>query len=220
MKHVKIMPLPECDKIVYSGGTIARQIGTLFVFDDDYMHCPECYPILAGGREEADGYVPGVYECYDTPVVCREGEKIGPRKFAKFVKMGLHEDIPTSSYDLYHMLLAHGGDLQLPVSASTKETIRDYRVELEIEGMKGEACCYSSSTASFYFEVYFDHDNHDALYHELMAQLMEYINILDTEELFAKITFTTVNIEFQDVIDRLNTTPIDTRYCDMYEPRK
>jgi hypothetical protein len=53
-----------------------------------------------------------------------------------------------------------------------------------------------------------------------MAQLMDYMNILDTEELGAKITFRSVDFDYQDVIDRLNETPIDTINCDMYEPRK
>ena len=29
MKHVKIMSMPDCDKLIYSGGIIARQIGAL-----------------------------------------------------------------------------------------------------------------------------------------------------------------------------------------------
>ena len=53
-----------------------------------------------------------------------------------------------------------------------------------------------------------------------MAQLMDYINILDTEELGAKIIFYTLDMDYQDVIDRLNTTPIETRYCDMMNPRR
>ena len=45
--------------------------------------------------------------------------------------------------------------LQLPVMASTKETIREYSIELEINDFKDEAFCYSTDTADFYFEAYF-----------------------------------------------------------------
>ena len=34
MKQVKIMNLPECDKLLYCGGAIAQQIGTMFVVDN------------------------------------------------------------------------------------------------------------------------------------------------------------------------------------------
>ena len=53
-----------------------------------------------------------------------------------------------------------------------------------------------------------------------MSQLMDYMNILDTEELGAKIIFHTVDTNYRDVIDRLNSEPIETGYCDMYKPRK
>ena len=53
-----------------------------------------------------------------------------------------------------------------------------------------------------------------------MSQLMDYMNILDKEELGAKIIFHTLDFDYQDVIDKLNTTPIDTGYCDMYSPRQ
>ena len=46
------------------------------------------------------------------------------------------------------------------------------------------------------------------------------LNILDTEELGCKITFYTVDIDYQDVVERLNKMDIDTRYCDMREPRR
>ena len=220
MKHVKIMNLPDCDKLVYCSGTIAHQIGTMFVVDDEKPTVAESFPILSGGRDLADGWVTGDDECYETPVVCRVGEIITPKVFASFVKRGMHEEVPTSASELYEQLRENGSDLQLPVIASTKETIREYSIELEINDFKDEAFCYSTDTAAFYFEAYFKAGDKDELYRELMAQLMDYMNILDTEELGAKITFRSVDFYYQDVIDRLNETPIDTINCDMYEPRK
>ena len=133
----------------------------------------------------------------------------------------MHEEIPTSAYELYGQLRENGSDLQLPIMASTKEPVREYHVELEIDDfMKEDGFCYSTDTAQFYFEVYFKAGDHDDLYGELMSQLMDYMNILDKEELGAKIIFRTLNIDYQDVIDRLNSEPIDTGYCDMYKPRK
>ena len=49
---------------------------------------------------------------------------------------------------------------------------------------------------------------------------MDYLNILDTEDLYCQLVFTSLDIDYMDVIERLNTLQIDTRYCDMYEPRK
>jgi hypothetical protein len=220
MKHVKILSMPDCDKLIYSGGIIARQIGALMVVDDEQPINTMSYPIVAGGQKLADGWLAPGEECMLTPVVCRVGEKISPKTFAKYVKMGMHEEVPTSASELYEQLRENGSDLQLPVMASTKETIREYSIELEINDFKDEAFCYSTDTAAFYFEAYFKAGDKDELYRELMAQLMDYMNILDTEELGAKITFRSVDFDYQDVIDRLNETPIDTINCDMYEPRK
>lgn len=221
MKHVKILSMPDCDKLIYSGGIIARQIGALMVVNDENPIDTLSYPIVAGGQKMADGWLPPGDECMETPVVCRAGQKISPREFAKYVKMGMHEEIPTSAYELYGQLRENGADLQLPIMASTKEPVREFHVELEIDDfMKDDGFCYSTDTAQFYFEVYFKAGDHDDLYGELMSQLMEYMNILDKEELGAKIIFRTLNIDYLDVIDRLNSEPIDTGYCDMYEPRK
>lgn len=220
MKHVKILSMPDCDKLIYSGGIIARQIGAMMVVDDEQPLSAESYPIVAGGQKLADGWLAPGEECMLTPVVCRVGEKISPKTFAKYVKMGMHEEVPTSAFELYEQLRESGADLRLPVWAKNQETIRDYKVELEINDFKDEAFCYSTDTADFYFEAYFKADDKDELYRELMGQLMDYMNILDTEELGAKITFRSVDFDYQDVIDRLNETPIDTINCDMYEPRK
>ena len=220
MKHIKIMDMPSCDKLIYSGGVIARQIGALFVVDDEQPQLAMSYPIVAGGRRLADGWMAPGEECVQTPVVCRVGEKIRPSTFARFVKMGMHEEIPTSANELYDQLRESGADLMLPVMASTKEPVREFHVELEINDfMKEQGFCYATDTADFYFEVYFEAGNHDDLYGQLSAQLMDYMNILDTEELGAKIIFRTLNCDYLDVIEKLNTTPIDTIHCDMYEPR-
>jgi len=220
MKHVKILSMPECDKLIYSGGIIARQIGALMVVDDEHPLCAESYPIVAGGRRLADGWMAPGEECLQTPVVCRVGEKIRPSTFARFVKMGMHEEIPTSVNELYDQLRESGADLQLPVMARTQEPVREFHVELEINDfMKEEGFCYATDTADFYFEAYFKAGDHDELYGELMSQLMDYMNILDKEELGAKIIFRTLNCDYLDVIEKLNTTPIDTIHCDMYKPR-
>ena len=220
MKQVKIMSMPQCDKLIYSGGIIARQIGAMFIVNDEEPLLSMSYPIVAGGNNLADGWLPPAEECVQTPVVCRVGEKITPRAFAKFVKKGMHEEEPTTAYELYGQLRESGGDLQLPISARTKEPIREFKVELEINDfMKEEGYCYSPDISDFYFEVYFEAGNHDDLYGQLMTQLMEYMNILDREDLGAKIIFWTVNIDYLDVVERLNKEPIDTKYCDMYEPR-
>ena len=220
MKHIKIMDMPSCDKLIYSGGVIARQIGALFVVDDEQPQLAMSYPIVAGGRRLADGWMTPGEECVQTPVVCRVGEKIRPSTFARFVKMGMHEEIPTSANELYDQLRESGADLQLPVMARTQEPVREFHVELEINDfMKEEGFCYATDTADFYFEAYFKAGDHDELYGELMSQLMDYMNILDKEELGAKIIFRTLNCDYLDVIEKLNTTPIDTIHCDMYEPR-
>lgn len=220
MKHIKIMDMPSCDKLIYSAGVIARQIGALFVVDDENPQSAMSYPIVAGGRNLADGWLTPGEECMQTPVVCRVGEKISPNLFAKYVKMGMHEEVPTTAYELYGQLRESGADLRLPVMASTQEPIREFHVELEINGFKRkEGYCYSTDGSDFYFEAYFDTSNHDDLYNQLMGQLMEYINILDKEELGAKIIFSSLDFDYQDVIEKLNTTPIDTIHCDMYEPR-
>ena len=213
--------MPSCDKLIYSGGVIARQIGALFVVDDEQPQLAMSYPIVAGGRRLADGWMAPGEECVQTPVVCRVGEKIRPSTFARFVKMGMHEEIPTSANELYDQLRESGADLQLPVMARTQEPVREFHVELEINDfMKEEGFCYATDTADFYFEAYFKAGDHDELYGELMSQLMDYMNILDKEELGAKIIFRTLNCDYLDVIEKLNTTPIDTIHCDMYEPRK
>ena len=221
MKHVKILSMPDCDKLIYSGGIIARQIGALMVVDDEQPLGAESYPIVAGGRRLADGWVAPGEDCMQTPVVCRVGEKIVPGVFAKYVKMGMHEEVPTSAYELYGQLCESGADLQLPIWATTKEPIREFSIELEINDfMKEEGYCYSTDTSDFYFEAYFEAGNHDDLYGQLMSQLMDYMNILDKEELGAKIIFRTLDFDYQDVIDRLNTEPIETSYCDMEKPRR
>ena len=212
--------MPSCDKLIYSGGIIARQIGALMVVDDEQPLGAESYPIVAGGQKLADGWMAPGEECVQTPVVCRVGQKISPRTFAKYVKMGMHEEVPTTAYELYEQLRENGSDLQLPVWAKNKETIREYSIELEINDFKEEAFCYSTDTSDFYFEAYFKAGDHDELFGELMWQLMDYLNILDTEELGAKIIFRTIDWDYQDVIDRLNSEQIDTIHCDMYEPRK
>jgi hypothetical protein len=178
------------------------------------------YPIVAGGQKLADGWMAPGDECMLTPVVCRVGQKISPKTFAKYVKMGMHEEVPSSAYELYEQLRQNGSDLQLPVWAKNQETIREYLIELEINDFKEEAICYSTDTSDFYFEAYFKAGDHDELFGELMSQLMDYLNILDTEELGAKIIFRTLDWDYQDVIDRLNSKQIDTIHCDMYEPRK
>ena len=110
MKQVKIMNLPECDKLLYCGGTIAQQIGTMFVVDDEAPTQALSYPILSGGRSQADGWLTGDTECYETPVVCRKGQKIGPRVFAKFVKRAMHEEVPSTAWELYQSLREYDSD--------------------------------------------------------------------------------------------------------------
>ena len=122
MKHVKILSMPDCDKLIYSGGIIARQIGAMMVVDDEQPLSAESYPIVAGGQKLADGWLAPGEECMLTPVVCRVGEKISPKTFAKYVKMGMHEEVPTSAFELYEQLRESGADLRLPVWVPTLPT--------------------------------------------------------------------------------------------------
>ena len=219
MKQMKVMSLPECDKLLYCSGTIGRQIGTLFIYDDEKPLYVESYPILAGGRDMADGQVQSDTECYDTPVVCRVGEKISPTLFSQFVKRAMHEEVPYNAWDLYQQLRENGSDLRHPILASTQEPDREYMIELEFHDFNQEACCISTDTSSFYFEAYYDRDDKESVYRQLDAQLMDYMNILDTEELYCKLIFTTLDFDYMDVVNRLNSEKIDTRFCDMYNPR-
>ena len=57
MKHIKTMSLPDCDKLIYSGGMIARQIGVMIVVDDEDLGWTQSYPIISGGQSNADGNV-------------------------------------------------------------------------------------------------------------------------------------------------------------------
>ena len=131
----------------------------------------------------------------------------------------MHEEVPASAWDLYHNLRENGGDLQLPISANNKETIREYHIELEFHDFTEDACCSSTDTSDFFFEVYFERGDKDDVFNQLNVQLMDYMNILDTEELGCKLIFRTVDLDYQDVVDRLNRLEIDTVYCDMYNPR-
>ena len=217
---MKIMNLPDCDKLLYCSGSIAQQIGSMFMVDDENPGFIPSYPILSGGANSADGWMIFDTECISTPVICRKGQKISPQLFAKFVKRGMHEEVPTTAWELYHQLRDYGCDLQLPVWASNKETIREYTIELEFYDFKEEARCVSTDTSHFYFEVYYNRDDKDDLYGQLDAQLMDYMNIVDTEELYCKLIFTTYQLDYMDIVDRLNSEKIDTRFCDMYNPRK
>ena len=218
MKHIKMMAMPDCQKLIYSGGMIARQIGAMFVVDDEEAVLAESYPIIGGGLSNADGSIMPE-ECMRAKMVCRVGEKITPKRFAEFVKMGMHEEIPATAWDLYHQLRENGSDLRLPVWAKDGEPVREYDVELEFHDFKEEACCYSTDTSDFFFEVYYNREDKDDVYNQLNGQLMDYMNILDREDLGCKIIFNTVDLRYSDVIKRLNETPIDTIYCDMREPR-
>lgn len=220
MKHVKIMNLPDCDKLLYCSGSIAQQIGSMFVVDDERPDVVLSYPILSGGANSADGWMADGTECISTPVVCRKGQKISPQYFSKFVKRGMHEEVPTTAWELYHQLRENGSDLQLPVWASNKETIREYTIELEFHDFREEARCVSTDTSDFYFEVYYNRDDKEDLYGQLDSQLMDYINIVDTEELYCKLVFTTLQLDYADIVNRLNSEKIDTRFCDMYNPRQ
>ncbi len=218
MKHVKIMNLPDCDKLIYGDGMIARQIGAMFVVDDEHPMMAESYPIISGGQRCADGTLLSEV-CTESSLVCHVGKRITPRRFAAFVKLGMHEEVPASAWDLYHNLRENGGDLQLPISANNKETIREYHIELEFHDFTEDACCSSTDTSDFFFEVYFERGDKDDVFNQLNVQLMDYMNILDTEELGCKLIFRTVDLDYQDVVDRLNRLEIDTVYCDMYNPR-
>ena len=219
MKHVKIMAMPDCKKLIYSSGMIARQIGTMFVVDDDEVVLGESYPIVAGGQSRADGTIMPD-ECVQTKMVCMAGEKITPNKFAEFVKMGMHEEVPATAWELYHQLRESGSDLMLPVWAHNKEAIREYKIELEFHDFQEDACCHSTDTSAFFFEVYYKPGDKDDVFNQLSAQLMDYINILDTEELGSKLIFTSVDPNYADVIKRLNEMEIETKNCDMREPRQ
>ena len=219
MKHIKIMAMPDCQKLIYSSGMIARQIGAMFVVDDEEAVMAESYPIIGGGLSNADGSIMPE-ECIRSKMVCRVGEKITPKRFAEFVKMGMHEEVPSTAWELYGQLRENGSDLRLPVWAKDGEPIREYHVELEFHDFKEDACCYSTDTSDFFFEVYYNRDDKDDVFSQLSGQLMDYMNILDTEELGCKIIFYTVDFDYQDVVDRLNKIEIVTRYCDMYKPRR
>lgn len=212
------MAMPDCKKLIYSGGMIARQIGTMFVVDDEEAVLAESYPIVDGGLNRADGTIMPD-ECVQTKMVCMAGEKITPNKFAEFVKMGMHEEVPATAWELYHQLRENGSDLVLPTWAKDGEPVREYHIELEFHDFKEEACCYSSDTSAFFFEVYYERGDKDDVYYQLNGQLMEYMNILDREDLGSKIIFNSVDPRYRDVIKRLNETPIETIYCDMREPR-
>jgi hypothetical protein len=198
---------------------IARQIGVMIVVDDEDLAWTESYPIISGGQSNADGNV----LCDDviqTKMVCHVGEKITPHRFAEFVKRGMHEEVPATAWELYRNLRENGSDLVLPVWAKDGEKIREYKVELEFHDFKEDACCYSTDNSAFFFEVYYERGDKDDVFKQLHSQLMDYINILDTEELGCKIIFYTVDFDYQDVVDRLNKIEIETRYCDMYKPRR
>jgi len=219
MKHVKIMRLPDCDKLIYTNGQIARQIGTMMVVDDEDFSFTECYPILSGGSQNADGDVDianGVTNC---PVVCRVGQKITPKRFAQFVKKAMREEVPSTAYELYNQLTDHGGNMVLPVMADTGETVRKYKIELEFFDYKDVSHCVSTDTANFYFEVYFDKGDHQDVFNQLNSQLMDYMEILEHDDLHCQIIFYTVDYYYQDVVKRLNNLKIDTIHGDMYEPR-
>ena len=211
--------MPDCNKLIYSNGMIARQIGAMFVVDDEDPMLAQSYPIVSGGKTWADGtLMPD--ECDGTKMVCCVGEKITPRHFASFVKRAMHEDVPATAWELYENLRENGADLTLPVWAETKEAIREYEVELEFDDFHEDACCRSTDTSDFFFEVYYQRGDKDDVFRQLSGQLMDYINILDTEELGCKIIFNTIDCDNQDVVDRLNKMEIDTLNCDMYEPRR
>jgi hypothetical protein len=219
MKHVKIMRMPDCDKLIYCGGIIARQIGTMYVVDDENPIFAQTYPIISGGESRADGEIMSE-DCLHTELVCHVGQKITPRRFAEIVKKGMHEEVPTTAWELYGNLREHGGNLTLPVWANDKEPIREYKIELEFHDFKEDACCYSTDTSDFFFEVYYERGDKDDAFRQLNSQLMDYMNIFDTEELGCKIIFYTLDNRYQDVVDRLNEIRIDTVNCDMFEPRR
>ena len=219
MKHIKTMSLPECDKLIYSNGIIARQIGVMFVVDDEDLAAAQSFPVISGGQSNADGFV----MCDDvmqTKMVCHVGEKITPRRFAEFVKRGMHEDVPATAWELYQSLRENGADLTLPVWAKDKEPIREYNIELEFNDFYEDACCHSSDTSDFFFEGYYKRGDKDDVFSQLSSQLMDYMNILDTEELGCKMIFSSIDLQYRDVVKRLNEMVIDTRYCDMYDPRR
>ncbi|MCR4603660.1 MAG: hypothetical protein K5683_09055 [Prevotella sp.] len=216
MKHVKILPLPDCQKLIYAEGQIARQIGTMIVVDDEQIGLTESYPIVAGGRDTADGLVLIDTSVYETQLVCLVGEEISPTTFCKFVKQSMHEEIPSSAYELYEQLHNNGGSLCLPKSS---EPYINYQVELEFVNTNDTVVCQSSDTAAIYFEAYFEPGNKKDAYNQLLGQLMEYMNIFDNEELGTVIVFRTVDIDYLDLVKRLNDTKIETKFSEMLAPR-
>ncbi len=219
MKHVKIMSLPDCDKLIYTNGQIARQIGTMMIVDDEELVFTESYPILSGGKETADGYVETGTEVVQCPIVCRVGEMITPRRFAKFVKKAMREEVPSTAYELYNQLRDNGGKMVLPVLASTQETIRKYDIELEFYDFDDVSHCVSTDSADFFFEVYFEKGDHDDVFGQLSAQLMDYVEILEHDDLHSQIVFYTIDNDYQDVVKRLNNLQIDAMEGEMYNPR-
>ncbi len=218
MKHVQILPLPDCNKLIYAEGQIARQIGTMIVADDENIGMTESYPIVAGGKSTADGDVIASTEVFETEFVCLAGEKISLYTFAKLVKKAMHEEMPVTAYELCRQLRDNGSDLKLPRTADG-ELVRKHHVELEFMTFDDTALCRSSETSTFFFEAYFTPGDHEDVYHQIDSQLMEYINILDTEELGTQIVFDTDDLKYMDVVDRLNAEEICTRFCDMENPR-
>jgi len=219
MKHVKILNMPDCKKLIYSDGMMGRQIGAMIVMDDeDGVYYTHSYPIIDGGKQTADGMVLRK-ENYETYVVCEVEEELTLRDFSKLVRRTMSEDVPPTSIELYNKLREYDCDLQLPVMADTKEPVRRYNVELEFFEFRDICRCKSVDHAYFYFDVYYEKDNHDDLFEQLLSQLMDYMNVLDSEKLYSQIVFNTVYSNYGDVIKRLNTEKIDTLYCNMYDPR-
>jgi len=216
MKHVKILPLPDCQKLIYANGQIARQIGTMIVADDEKIGQTDSFPIVGGGREMADGQILADISVYDTQLVCLAGEKILPATFCKFVKQSLHEEIPTSAYELYRQLRDNGGRLY---HFQTDKPYITYEVELEFYDSSDTMLCQSTDAGDIYFEAYFDPDDKNDAYGQILGQLMEYLNIFDDEGLATEIIFRTVNYDYLDLIKRLNDTKIDTKYSNMFNPR-
>ncbi len=219
MKHVKIMSLPDCDKLIYTNGEIARQIGTMMLVDDENFVFTKSYPILSGGKETADGYVETATEVQHCPIVCRVGEKISPERFAKFVKKAMREEVPSTAYELFNQLIDNGGKMVLPILASTQETIRKYNIELEFYDFDNVSHCVSTDTGDFFFEVYYEKGDHDDVFRQLSGQLMDYMEILEHDDLHCQIVFNTLNYDYMDVVKRLNNMKIETMGGEMYNPR-
>ncbi len=218
MKHVKIMSQQETDKLIYAAGQIARQMGTMIVVDDENLALTKSYPILFG-LESGDGYVETDTEVQFTPIVCKIGENITPQWFANFVKKGMHEEVPTSAYELYKQLRGNGCHLRLPVMAPSGKEISKFEIELEFFDFDDISRVISTDTYDFYFEAYFEKGDHNEAFAELSAQLTDYIEILDMEQLGCQIIFKTLDLPYDDVVERLNKLQIDSLYSDMYNPR-